>query len=426
MRWVLFLHFYQPIDQHPQILKKVVNESYRPIIKSLKENSRARISININACLTEQLVKHYPDVLRGIARLVKKGQVELVASAKHHAFLPLIPEDEVIRQIDLGIQTNTRIFGEDLYQPSGFFPTELAYAPRVYRAALRYKFKYILVDEISLRGKLGRLDGSRLYVTPPENKNLLVIPAFRHWTHQLRGNAEMTNDDFFWYTKQQFSSQEHTLITANDAELFGHHLPKRLSLLEKTFGDPEIELLTISDYISITGGISKAKAVSLKASTWETEEEDLKTSHQNSQGLPYPLWFNKDNPIQMLQWELAWIAIAELAKFPRPDDDKEMKWRSARKHLDQGLHSCFWWWASCRPWWNPDMVCKGAEQLIRAIRSLEFVSNKKKLLADKVYGQIVQVTWQWHWSGEAQRRIDEFEKKRGHGLYWVRTEPVVW
>ena len=34
MKWANFLHFYQPYNQQPDILERVVNESYRKVIHS--------------------------------------------------------------------------------------------------------------------------------------------------------------------------------------------------------------------------------------------------------------------------------------------------------------------------------------------------------------------------------------------------------
>jgi len=62
--------------------------------------------------------------------LLQRGQLELTASANYHAFLPKLPDEQIIRQIQLNTETNRQYFG-DLYQPKGFFPPEMGYDSRV-------------------------------------------------------------------------------------------------------------------------------------------------------------------------------------------------------------------------------------------------------------------------------------------------------
>jgi len=95
MKWAHFLHIYQPSGQHPGILDKIVNESYRPILRGLYITENAKITLNINSVLTELLFSNgYRDVIEDIKSLVETGKIELVGSAKFHPFLPLLPEQE--------------------------------------------------------------------------------------------------------------------------------------------------------------------------------------------------------------------------------------------------------------------------------------------------------------------------------------------
>ncbi len=423
MNWVLFLHLYQPHDQKPEILTQVVNQSYLPFFKLLNRYRRVKVSININGCLTEQLAYEYPELIERLKRLAGRGQIEFVASAKHHAFLPLIPEKEILRQIRLGMEANQRLLGKKVYQPQGFFSSELAFAPRVLRAANKSKFTYLLVDELSVSGKFNILDWSKYYLTDDQEDGVKIVPVQRHWSNQLRSTQELVLDDFFWFISQDYADERKLLITGNDMELFGHHYADRIDVLKRAFGNQKINFLTISDYLDQVSQ-QPATKVQLLPATWETTEQDLAAEDQSEQ-LPYPLWYKQDNEVQIMQWELAWLAISNLASFPQPKVDPDWRWHSARNHLDKGLSSCYWWWSSCRPWWNPDMICEGALHLIKSVRSTD-AGFKKKMVAEKLYVQVLEKGWEWHWSGEAQKRIDEFEKQVGHGLYWVRTQPVGW
>ena len=88
------------------------------------------------------------------------------------------------------------------------------------------------------------------------------------------------------------------------------------------------------------------------------------------------------------------------------DKYKEDKnWHWARNHLDRGVSSCTFWWASGKKpsdfsplTWNPDMIDNGSEELIKAVRSLDAASNKEKIKAEKIYIDIKKNTWTDHWN----------------------------
>jgi len=62
------LHIYQPPIQIPPVIKQIVNESYRPIMDALRDHPEAKITLNINGTLTEQLNDYgYTDLIEIIA-----------------------------------------------------------------------------------------------------------------------------------------------------------------------------------------------------------------------------------------------------------------------------------------------------------------------------------------------------------------------
>ena len=72
MIWANLLHIYQPPTQTESILKTVSNESYRKILKGLKENPNGKITLNINASLSNLFVKYkYKDIIDDIKGLPK-------------------------------------------------------------------------------------------------------------------------------------------------------------------------------------------------------------------------------------------------------------------------------------------------------------------------------------------------------------------
>jgi hypothetical protein len=144
-----FLHLYQPPTQKKKILKQVTEESYRKIFKILLEKKRARVTMNIQGCLTELWKNQgYDGVINQVRKLLKTGRLELVDSAMYHPFMPGLPEAEMVRQIKLNGEMSRKVYGAG-YQPKGFFPTEMAYEERVGRVVRQLGYEWIILDEAS-------------------------------------------------------------------------------------------------------------------------------------------------------------------------------------------------------------------------------------------------------------------------------------
>ena len=146
----LYFHIYQPPTQSPSILKKICQESYQPLIDLHLQNEFAKITLNINGSLTE-LLQFYQEekILNGLKTLVKRNQFELVGTSCYHAILPLIPEEEIIRQINLNDKIQREILGKDIFQPEGFWLPEMAYDERVIQPLIKKGYKWAVISSVA-------------------------------------------------------------------------------------------------------------------------------------------------------------------------------------------------------------------------------------------------------------------------------------
>ncbi|MFW9987052.1 MAG: hypothetical protein ACFFC3_00150 [Candidatus Odinarchaeota archaeon] len=48
------------------------------------------------------------------------------------------------------------------------------------------------------------------------------------------------------------------------------------------------------------------------------------------------------------------------------NDEKKRIFDNVRNLLDRGIHSCSQWWASKRPWYSPDMILRGLNEVLMA------------------------------------------------------------
>lgn len=404
MTWINFLHLYQPANSDPYIIEEATEASYKRLISILEANPDLCFSLNITGCLVLRWRElGYVTLIKRIKKLVSLGQIELTGSVAYHCLTPLIPETEVIKQIQENSEILRKNFGSKL-KLAGFFLPEMAYSPQVAKLIKKQGFTWIILDEIAYSGRFTNLDNSFVY--KDQASNLKVIFRSRKasnsyvpeivWQKLNQTKPEKTEVNQGLSKKKTLKQgnflTSQVLITATDGELYGlrHNDPEKI--LEQVVGDERLVTKTISQFIQQA---KFGKTVNLKPCNWESTVQELDL------GLPYASWLEPNNPLQTQIWELAYLALETIETYI---SDPNHNW--ARWHLVRGLASCTFWWASARDFayiygphaWNPDEVERGVNELVRAIRSLDDVATRSfKLQAETKYIKIKECLWQTHW-----------------------------
>ena len=384
--WAPVFHFYQPPTQSPAILKRICNESYRPLVDLLGEFDRARAAVNITGALTEMLADcGHQDIIDSFKRLAEAGRIEFLESAAYHPILPLIPEAEIRRQIALNRATNQRAFG-DVYRPAGFFPPELAYGPSVARAVREGGYRWILAAGVACPVAWPVNVVHRL----AEEPSLAVL--FRDDVVSNRISFRATDGFGFIDHLRSLAPARASVyvVTAMDAETFGHHVrewerlflahvyaqlecepvamasadarqtadpagqPRRV--FRSSGSDRDLTVVTATQLLEL---FPPGAPVSPKPSSWSASADDL------AGGVPYPLWRDPRNEIQRLLWRhlqtcIELVGLAERVVGQEPDARRHAD--LSRGLLDRALHSCQFWWASKRPMWDINMIHRGLEE----------------------------------------------------------------
>ncbi len=398
MYWANFLHIYQPPTQKEYWVKKIANESYRKLTAGLKKHPRARVTLNINAGLTE-LFDQYDcrDIITDIAALAKKGQIELTASAKYHPFLPLMPKEEVVRQIQLNTDTNKKYFG-DAYRPVGFFPPEMAYNRQVGETIAELGYRWIILDELAYSGKTNDIDWSSLYTLSGHDDFFVFFrerdTSFRILSAEI-GMSVFSSSMLVQLLGKRVHSNEY-LITAMDGETFGHHRPGLEQLLFDLYETKELQPATLTELID---HFEKRTPVDPRPSSWALMKRDVENN------TPYSRWNDADNDIHQMQWQLTNLAIAAVHAMKTND----AAYAKLRAQLDRAIHSDQYWWASAMPWWSIEMIEAGAKELRDIVRG-SHASDTDKRRAQELYQNIIFTAFDWQRSGKVDvmaRSADE-------------------
>jgi hypothetical protein len=434
MKLVLLLHFYQPHNQQDDILHRIVHECYLPLTQGLLERPKAKLVVNISGALTELLMeKGYGEVVENLRVLSERRQIELTGSAKFHAFLPLIPESEIERQIELNNEVNSRFIGES-YKPSGFFSPEMTISDKIIDVAGR-THRWLVAADVGhptglpeadriykiIRGEEG-VDresadegsvGVRLEIDrtgqASETKDLETRDTYMFFRHKrisslmlsascrtvgdlIKETTDLHDKDRFWFGVM-------------DAETFGHHRIGHEKFLFDVLDHDFFETMTASELLD--EGLSDrglpVEETEIRPSTWTNEEQDFWLDQE--QKVPtlarsFILWQDPDNPIHKSQWELTELVISEVNDYT---DKQSKNYTEARDLLDKAIASDQYWWASAKPWWSLEMIEQGAYELKKVLITLDpdLQSTKK---AEDLYREILDKAFKWQRTGYIRKK----------------------
>lgn len=383
MHWVNLLHVYQPFNQSKEVLEKITNECYRPLFKGLLKIPDIKLNLNINAVLTEMLVKEgYSDVVENIKKLAEQGKLEFTESAKYHPLLAFLSKSDAIRQIKKNHQSNKKYFGE-YYNPTCFFPPEMAYSPSVADFVSELNYKMIAIDEISYKGgKKFPLEDKLLTIR--ETDNLIAVFRNRRISNSLIDGTVRNDKDFKRIIKEDLKKDKY-VFTAMDGETFGHHHPGLENSLFNILRQKEPEQIFFSDlpeHFKVEGETDPIK------STWASSAKDIE------KGVQFYTWKDPENKVHQIQWKfLDYVLRLSNNKGVSPEVEEK---------IDKSLASDQFYWASGDSWWSIGMIEKGAWAVLEALRSFPNLSEEETKKGEQYYKEILATAYQWQRSGKVK------------------------
>ncbi len=322
----LLLHFYQPPTQDPEVVKKIDLECYRPLFQLLLDTG-VPVTINMNYSLTEQLAEFAPETLEIVAKL---SEQTFTSSGAFHPIFPLIPEEEVQRQLLLNDLGNKKLIGKG-YSPEGAFPPELAVDMKTIKLIGKLGYLWTVTDDVpwvfehsEVPSKwIPSVDGTGVFLRSNFWSNLISF-------HGGSGDEMVTRmiDDLYEWSGEEDSY----VILAMDGETFGHHRPGAIeSFLTPFFSQlQKEENIKISSLETIFNEFPKRESF-IPAGSWSTVPSDLKTEE------PFPLWYHSLNENHITYWKLLNFVLQNVRKSSNTD---------VATSVDKMLYSCPMWWAS--------------------------------------------------------------------------------
>lgn len=398
--WANLIDMYQPPNCDRSVLEKIIKHSYLPLLKIFEQNPDLGFTLNLPGITVELMIRTgFGDVIKKIAILSERGQIEFTTTPKYQPLIPLHGDDDVDRQIEAHNKICRRYFGIS-YNPQGLYSPFLAYSQKVSKAGARFMSKWVIVDENSIKPK--PQNGYNSLYMDKSAGGILLMGCRRDISDQLGGSfwarkIPRSASEFLQAALKQASNDKY-LITAIDARNFGYDNPGRHSLLRALYRDNRLKAITISQMRRF---IKRKDFIRAVDGSSVTVKEDSKKRR------PFLIWEDDRNPIHQSLWKLYKMAASEIKNAATKGDPQLTR---AREMIDSASAAINWSMASCSPWWDAAYPRQAADDLAIAIfvllSSAPRVKDQAIALRVKIYEQIEQLEK----SGERKKAQKTFLK----------------
>lgn len=220
MKTVNFLfgiHNHQPVGNFDFVFEEAFEKSYRPFIDVLEHHPDIAMSLHYSGCLLEWLEEHHPGYLDRIAKLVKRGNIEIMSGGFYEPILAVLADDDKIGQIE---KLNRYIRDRFHYDAEGLWLTERVWEPHLAKPLNEAGIKYITVDDahfISAGKRERELTG--YFHTEEQGKLLDIFPI----KQQLRYLIPFEDPQQSIELLRKYATEDgsNALVMADDGEKFG-------------------------------------------------------------------------------------------------------------------------------------------------------------------------------------------------------------
>jgi len=333
---IFVLHAYQPPYpiQEPEVVRRIVQNTYRPFVEEINRRQHLKIVLNVQGCLTQILCEEYPDIVDQLRKAIDDGKIELLDSACYHPIMPLIDSNSRQLQIEEHRTFNNKAYGLK-GKRKGFWPPEQAISTEVVKE-LAKEYDAIICPS----NTLFHYQPGRLYAIRNQGKRAFLLCRDKGVSNRIafrqHGGVESVVSEIR-YTCDKIGVP---LVLAMDIETFGEH--------QRGYFDFFFSLLNHRCIRSVgtdaLSGYHVEEKDEIASTTWSTDDED------RNRGIAFPLWNHPQNAIHQTQHAHMALLIAA-AKISNAE--KSWKYLAAQ-------HSCQFWWAhGFGHMWSPGMIRKG-------------------------------------------------------------------
>jgi hypothetical protein len=369
VNFIFGIHNHQPVGNFDFVIEHAYRHSYLPFVEIVQEHPAIALTFHFSGCLLEWLEAHQPQYLDRVAKLVQRGNVEILSGGFFEPVLAVIPDVDKIGQIELMNDYIRNRFG---YEPQGLWLTERVWEPSLAKPIAEAGIKYITVDDYHFLGTgKQEKDLTRHFITEEQGVPLSIFPINQKLRYAIPFKEPQVTIDYL----RQFATDDgaNGIVMADDGEKFGvwpgtyetvfgkNWLRDFLKILEEN--SDWLKTQTFTDYYNQhapKGRIYLPTASYFEMSEWSLpweagekfddlvkEFEQQERSEEVKPFIKGGIWRNflfKYDEANWMQKKMQWLSDRYYTlKSSKFNNAQRNDLKTARDHLWRSMCNCAYW-----------------------------------------------------------------------------------
>ena len=213
----LAIHNHQPLGNFPWVFEGAYRQAYLPMLETLGHHPSISVSLHYSGCLLDWISEHRPEFLGLLARLISRGQVEMMGGGYYEPILSMIPDADKSGQIGRMSEYVRQQFGR---RPRGLWLAERVWEPSLVMTLADSGIDWTLVDDTAFKmvGK-SETDLFGYFKTEEQGRYIKVFPISKRLRYAIPWHNA---GDVIAYLRENASeSGERIMVLGDDGEKFG-------------------------------------------------------------------------------------------------------------------------------------------------------------------------------------------------------------
>ncbi len=249
---LLGVHAHQPVGNFPEVIEDAHQRCYKPFLEILHAYPDFRFAAHFSGWLLDWLRERHPADMDLLARMVRRGQVELFSSGDTEPVLAAIPQRDRVGQL---ATLNAKLAAWTDVTAHGAWLTERVWESSVVPALVATGIRYVTVDDYHFfcTGKAANeLDG--FFSTEEDGQRLDLFPISEALRYRLPFSPA---HEVVGYLENLADQGHAAAIYFDDIEKFGiwpethdwvYHRGWLKALIEGVLTSPKIRTATYADF----------------------------------------------------------------------------------------------------------------------------------------------------------------------------------
>jgi 4-alpha-glucanotransferase len=213
----LVMHNHQPVGQADHVFEEIYERSYELMVAALERHPRIQLGLHYTGSLLDWLREQRPEFMRRIARLVERGQIEILSGGYYEPILPSIPDDDKRHQV---LKLTDAVRADFNYEATGMWLAERVWEPTLPRHLAAAGIEWTILDDIHFKMVGLKDDDLTGYFVTEENG--AVVNVFGT-SKQLRYNIPWRPpiETIRFLQEEAMPTPGKILVMGDDGEKFG-------------------------------------------------------------------------------------------------------------------------------------------------------------------------------------------------------------